>query len=111
MKIKRRTGVQRMPGIYIGEFYLPSQTNVFDTFLKTDQFTKGVAFIETSEKLTNLGRYWPKVGPQETLYTPSVFMKTNSYNKVVLIEFEEALCDPSLDCYVEFIDHPLIDSL
>ncbi len=35
---------------------------MFDTFLKMDQFTKGVAFIESSDQITNLGRYWPKTG-------------------------------------------------
>ena len=38
-------------------------------------------------------------------------MKPNSYNHVVLIEFEGASCDPSEDCYIEFIDYPIIDSL
>ena len=63
-------------GIYVGEFFLPTEINMFDTFLKMDQFTKGVAFIETSSKITNLGRYWPKTGLFE-LFIWSIFFKFN----------------------------------
>ena len=35
-----------------------------DTFLQLDGWSKGVAFLNSH----NLGRYWPIMGPQVTLY-------------------------------------------
>ena len=64
--------------------------------------------ISSKEKLTNLGRYWPKIGPQQTLYTPGVFTSNDTYNYVSLIEFEGSTCKSSTDCFVEFIDYPII---
>lgn len=66
--------------------------------------------ITSEEKLTNLGRYWPSVGPQHTLYIPTEFVSTSFENVIVLIEFERSLCDddPS-NCYVELIDHQILD--
>ncbi|CAF0759614.1 unnamed protein product [Brachionus calyciflorus] len=96
------------PGVYIAEFESPNRD--FDTFLKMDKFTKGVALIHSNGTLTNLGRYWPKTGPQVTLYTPSVFT-TSGKNYLVLIEFEGATCKSEADCSTEFIDYPIIDSI
>lgn len=67
--------------------------------------------IDSQNTLTNLGRYWPKVGPQVTLYTPGVFTTENFYNYVSLVEFEGSSCTSEDDCFVEFIDHPIIDNL
>lgn len=78
--------------------------------MKMDNFTKGVALIRSNDTLTNLGRYWPKTGPQVTLYTPSVFTTTGSKNYLVLIEFEGTSCNES-DCSAEFIDYPIIDNI
>ncbi len=67
--------------------------------------------VGTAERFTNLGRYWPKMGPQVTLYTPGPFMKANDTNHIVLIEFEGSSCKNSTDCFVELIDFPIIDNL
>lgn len=75
-----------------------------------DKFTKGIALIQTVDRITNLGRYWPNEGPQVTLYTPGVFTSTLG-NIVYLIEFEGSSCDVPSNCQVEFIDYPIIDSL
>lgn len=83
----------------------------YDTFMRMDKFTKGVALIRSNETLTNLGRYWPKTGPQVTLYTPSVFTTLGSKNYLVLIEFEGASCTSESDCLAEFIDYPIIDNI
>lgn len=98
------------PAIYFGEF--PVSQNI-STFLKMDKFTKGVALIGTAgNRATNLGRYWPNMGPQVTLYTPGAFIEPNTNNQVALIEFEgSSACANPTDCYVEFIDYPIIDSL
>lgn len=93
----------------MGEFQGPNIAG--DTFLKMDKFTKGVALIRSKNKLTNLGRYWPQVGPQVTLYTPGPFITQSDKNYVVLVEFEGSSCDSSSDCYVDFIDHPILDSI
>lgn len=45
-----------------------------------------------------------------TLYTPGCFLEPNSYNQIILIEFEGSSCGSMEDCYVEFIDYPIIDS-
>ena len=81
------------PAIYQGTFDVPN--GIYDTFLKMDKFTKvkyifiinwnkwyflfikGVAFIKSNDTLTNLGRYWPHLGPQVTLYIPGVLIFLN----------------------------------
>ena len=97
----------KTPAIYIGDF----DATDGDTFLRMDKFSKGNAFIRSNDKLTNLGRYWPNTGPQITLYTPSVFMSPDSRNSVILVEFESSSCANPSNCFVEFIDYPLIDSI
>lgn len=68
--------------------------------------------MQSQETLTNLGRYWPHVGPQVTLYTPSIFITPSDANYVVLFEFENsANCATPETCYVELIDYPIIDSI
>ena len=74
-------------------------------------FLKGIALVGTNDKFTVLGRYWPSMGPQVTLYTPGAFLKADAYNQIILIEFEGSLCSFDENCFVELIDHPLIDSL
>ena len=59
---------------------------------------------------TNLGRYWPNMGPQVTLYTPGVFTEQGD-NVIMLFEVEGTTCDSFQTCQVEFIDYPIIDSL
>ena len=59
---------------------------------------------------TNLGRYWPDAGPQLTLYTPGAFWSTTKNNAIILFDFEGSYCTNDV-CYLEFIDHPIIDSL
>ena len=72
---------------------------------------QGIALVHSKNKLTNLGRYWPNLGPQVTLYTPGVFMTPSATNNLVLIEFEGSSCQTSSNCVVEFIDYPIIDSI
>ena len=92
---------------YLSKFFF-----LFEYFHElTINFKKGVALIGSDVVFTNLGRYWPQTGPQVTLYTPGAFMKPNSYNDIVMIEFEGTSCTSAVDCYVEFIDYPIIDSL
>lgn len=69
------------PVILRGGFTVPNQP--MDTYLNTAGWGKGVAFVNGR----NLGRYWPLVGPQITLYVPATFLRTGD-NELVLIELE-----------------------
>lgn len=51
-----------------------------DTFLRLDNFTKGFAVINGF----NIGRYW-SIGPQRTLYVPSSLLKKGE-NEVLIFE-------------------------
>lgn len=51
-----------------------------DTFVRLDEFEKGVVFVNGK----NLGRYWI-LGPQKTLYLPAPWLKEGD-NKIVLFE-------------------------
>ena len=53
-----------------------------DTFVLTDQFKKGVIFVNGRI----LSRYWEK-GPQHTAYLPAPYLKTGR-NEIVLLELE-----------------------
>ncbi|XP_017762867.1 PREDICTED: beta-galactosidase [Eufriesea mexicana] len=69
------------PVILRGGFTISDQP--MDTYLNTAGWGKGVAFVNGR----NLGRYWPLVGPQITLYVPAAFLRTGD-NELVLIELE-----------------------
>ncbi|KAG0432488.1 hypothetical protein HPB47_020796 [Ixodes persulcatus] len=56
-----------------------------DTFLDPTGFGKGVAILNGF----NLGRYWPSVGPQVTLYVPgTLLLPYPNVNLVALFEME-----------------------
>jgi hypothetical protein len=97
------------PAIYLGDFM--ATNTISDTFLKMDQFSKGIGFIRTNTTLTNLGRYWPHTGPQVTLYVPGVFITPSVKNTIVLIEFEGSSCANTQNCYVELLDQPILNGL
>lgn len=61
--------------------------------------------------MTNLGRYWPHLGPQVTLYTPGVFTTQSATNTIVLIEFQGSACQDPTQCYVELLDYPILNGL
>ena len=65
--------------------------------------------ITSENKVTNLGRYWSSLGPQHALYIPTEFVSTSFQNIIVLIEFEKPLCDDPTNCFVELIDHQILD--
>ncbi|XP_077550199.1 beta-galactosidase-like isoform X1 [Haemaphysalis longicornis] len=91
------------PGAFFGEFVLPEGQPVLDTFLDPTGWGKGVAFVNNF----NLGRYWPSVGPQVTLYVPGVvLLPYPQKNTIFLFETEAA---PSGNRTVSFVDVPNID--
>jgi hypothetical protein len=71
-------------GVYVGEISISNATKL-DTFVRFDGWTKGFLFINDF----NLGRYWPVVGPQETLYLPAPLLKEGA-NIITVVELEGA---------------------
>ncbi|XP_058801911.1 uncharacterized protein LOC131670377 [Phymastichus coffea] len=69
------------PQILIGHFDVIGVPR--DTYLNTAEWGKGAAFVNDR----NLGRYWPLVGPQMTLYVPAAYLKEGK-NTLVLVELE-----------------------
>ncbi|XP_064479512.1 beta-galactosidase-like [Ornithodoros turicata] len=75
----------RAPGFFIGRFSLQEGQEPVDTFLDPTGWTKGVAFVNGF----NLGRYWPGVGPQVTLYIPGYLLRRHpNENHILLLEME-----------------------
>ncbi|QIY91285.1 glycoside hydrolase family 35 protein [Chryseobacterium gallinarum] len=72
-----------------------------DTFLDMRKLGKGIVFINGR----NIGRYWSKVGPQQTLYIPGVWLKKGR-NTIQIFEqvFEGTRS-------INSIDHPILDQL
>ncbi|XP_023222257.1 beta-galactosidase-like [Centruroides sculpturatus] len=95
------------PGFYMSLFKLPNKPGYpYDTFLKLNGWHKGVAFLNEH----NLGRYWPIIGPQVTLYVPSVFFESNNeWNSIVLFELEHAPCDVSSTCIISLVKDPILN--
>nr|CAD7408846.1 unnamed protein product [Timema poppensis] len=74
-----------LPAFYRGEFQLLENNLTLDTYLDPTGWDKGVAFINGY----NLGRYWPRAGPQVTLYVPGSFLRPYpETNTIVLLELE-----------------------
>ncbi|CAN8004534.1 unnamed protein product [Ixodes hexagonus] len=92
-----------IPGAFYGYFVLPKGQEPLDTFLDPSGFGKGIAIINAF----NLGRYWPSVGPQVTLYVPgTLLLPYPKVNVLVLFEMETA---PEGTKTVKFVDVPNID--
>ncbi|WP_083997304.1 glycoside hydrolase family 35 protein [Chryseobacterium angstadtii] len=97
-KYSPKTIARNLPVIYEAEFNL-SETG--DTFLDMRKFGKGIVFINGK----NLGRYWSKAGPQQTLYVPGVWLKKG---KNVIQIFEQIFEDNNS---INSIDHSILDQL
>lgn len=65
-----------VPTLYRGTFVLH---NTADTFLDMRGWSKGIVFVNG----INLGRYW-RLGPQQTLYLPGVWLRRGINEMVVL---------------------------
>lgn len=65
------------PTVYKGAFEL---AKTGDTFLDMEGWGKGIVFVNG----INIGRYW-KVGPQQTLYVPGVWLRKGQ-NEIVIFE-------------------------
>jgi beta-galactosidase len=70
-----------------------------DTFLKTDNFTKGFVTVNGY----NIGRYW-EIGPQKTLYIPASLLRKGE-NEIVIFESDALKGEPE----IEFCDQPVLE--
>uniref|UniRef100_T1P9I9 Beta-galactosidase n=1 Tax=Musca domestica TaxID=7370 RepID=T1P9I9_MUSDO len=89
------------PTIFYGSFEI-KDLHTCDTYLDMTGWSKGIAFVNGE----NLGRYWPMVGPQVTLYVPAEVLKVG-VNNVVLIEYQSA----AVTAEITFTDKPNLDGL
>ncbi|MEN4761449.1 beta-galactosidase family protein [Chryseobacterium sp. C39-AII1] len=87
-----------MPTIYQGEFNLKEAG---DTFIDMQNWGKGIVFINGK----NLGRFW-KVGPQQTLYIPGVWLKQGK-NEIVIFDQLNGRVQNS----VNTLDKPILNYL
>ncbi|XP_029789635.1 beta-galactosidase-1-like protein isoform X2 [Suricata suricatta] len=74
-----------------------------DTFLFLPGWTKGQVWINGF----NLGRYWTRQGPQQTLYVPGpLLFFGGTLNKITLLELENVPPEPK----IQFLDKPILNS-
>ncbi|XP_058911538.1 beta-galactosidase-1-like protein isoform X5 [Kogia breviceps] len=74
-----------------------------DTFLFLPGWTKGQVWINGF----NLGRYWTKRGPQQTLYVPRpLLFPRGALNKITLLELENVPLQPQ----IQFLDRPILNN-
>ncbi|KFO20163.1 beta-galactosidase-1-like protein [Fukomys damarensis] len=81
----------------------PILGSVGDTFLYLPGWTKGQVWINGF----NLGRYWTKQGPQQTLYVPRpLLFPKGAINKITLLELENV----PTQLQIQFLDKPILNS-
>ncbi|XP_049744205.1 beta-galactosidase-1-like protein isoform X1 [Elephas maximus indicus] len=89
------------PTFYSASF--PILGSVGDTFLYLPGWSKGQVWINGF----NLGRYWTKRGPQQTLYVPRpLLFPRGTFNKITLLELENVPPRPQ----IQFLDKPILNS-
>ncbi|NWH59717.1 BGAL galactosidase, partial [Geococcyx californianus] len=87
------------PAFYTGAFKTPGIA--WDTFVKFPGWGKGQLWINGF----NLGRYWPRRGPQQTLFVPGSVLHTGCPNNITVLELEGAPLIP----FLHFLDRPLFN--
>lgn len=87
------------PTMFYTEFIL-KEDEIADTYLDPTGWGKGIVFINGF----NLGRYWPLVGPQVTIYVPKEVLRIGT-NKIAMLELQMA---PESG-QVSFTDTPNLD--
>lgn len=88
------------PAFYTGTFETPGIA--WDTFVKFPGWSKGQLWINGF----NLGRYWPRQGPQQTLFVPGSILRVGCPNNITVLELEEAPPNP----FLLFLDQPLFNT-
>ncbi|NXV98822.1 BGAL galactosidase, partial [Fregetta grallaria] len=87
------------PAFYTGTFETPGIA--WDTFVKFPGWSKGQLWINGF----NLGRYWPRRGPQQTLFVPGSVLHVGRPNNITVLELEGAPPAP----FLLFLDRPLFN--
>lgn len=82
------------PVIFHSVFNINSD-EIYDTYLDVSGWSKGFVFINGF----NIGRYWPIVGPQVSLYVPLQLLKKGE-NTIVVVEYQKAKSDHM----IKFVD-------
>lgn len=100
MQHPQHPGSPSGPVFYSTTFSIPSL--VGDTFLYLPGWTKGQVWINGF----NLGRYWTKRGPQETLYVPRPLFTKGKHNRITLLELEN-MPDKA---QIQFLSRPILNS-
>ncbi|XP_031630054.1 beta-galactosidase-like isoform X2 [Contarinia nasturtii] len=72
------------PRIFHATFNIDA-AEIHDTYINPSGWGKGIIFINGF----NLGRYWPLVGPQITLYLPKQLLRRRN-NLLILIELQKS---------------------
>lgn len=90
--------LSRGPQFLLGYFQI--QGKPLSTYLNTVGWGKGVAYVNGY----NLGRYWPTLGPQVTLYVPAAYLQSG-INTLVILELEHVPENRAM----EFQTEPVLD--
>jgi len=98
---KLRTMLRTGPAIYYGQLDIQKESDLADTYLDMSGWGKGIVFVNGE----NLGRYWPLVGPQVTLYVPAPVLKVGS-NRLVVVEYQQTPTSQEL----HFRDTPILNA-
>ena len=85
---------------YVGS-YLGSSGERLSDFFEYENWGKGIVFINGR----NLGRFW-KVGPQQTLYLPGVWLKKGKNEIIVFDQLNETIKNS-----ISTIKTPILDNL
>lgn len=76
-------------------------TETGDTFIDMQSWGKGVIFVNGR----NIGRFW-KVGPQQTLYIPGVWLKKGK-NEIIIFD----QLNQKVQSTVSTVKTPILDQL
>ncbi|XP_017651778.1 beta-galactosidase-1-like protein isoform X2 [Nannospalax galili] len=103
LQLQKRSQSQASSGPAFYSTSFPLLGSIGDTFLYLPGWNKGQVWINGF----NLGRYWTKRGPQQTLYVPRLLLfPRGAMNKITLLELENVPHEPK----IQFLDKPIFNS-
>ncbi|PSR96167.1 Beta-galactosidase [Actinidia chinensis var. chinensis] len=85
------------PAFFAGYFTVDKASQLKDTFISFRGWGKGIAFVNEF----NIGRFWPSLGPQCSLYVPAPILR-HGENVVVILELDS----PNPELVVTSVDQP-----
>ncbi|XP_074604155.1 beta-galactosidase-like [Brevipalpus obovatus] len=85
------------------EFMIPESIDIVDTYFWPIDLTRGIVYLNGR----CLGRYWPGMGPQYSLYVPGVwFNAPPKVNALIVMELEPKPCVLRGNCRFKFHKKP-----